>query len=202
MSEFCRTHFAGGHWTLPCPWPNCPHGHTNDVFIDDRYFSSKEYRRESFATGDGEPRFFWISENEPYGWAIRNTVRSELFRLAQPMGGPMYHYTSLEGFQGIVESEDLWLTESAFMNDASEIEHGIELSREVFEVVATNGSPIANVLGQLTTLPISERPRINVACFSSARDNLSQWRAYSKNTLGVALGFAQEHLFRALGYPS
>lgn len=29
------------------------------------------------------------------------------YRLAQPNSGPMYHYMSLEGFQGIIESEDL-----------------------------------------------------------------------------------------------
>lgn len=202
MSNFCRTHFAGGHWTRPCPWPNCPHGQVSDVFIEDRHFSSIKYRRKFFTAGDGEPRFFWISENEPYVLAIRNTVRSELLRLAQPRGGPMYHYTSLEGFQGIVGTGDLWLTESAFMNDASEIEHGIDLSREVFDIISANGSPIADTLLQLTNIPMSERPRINIACFSSSRDNLSQWRAYSKNTLGIALGFTQEHLLSALGYPS
>lgn len=37
-SEFCRTHFAGGDWFLPCPWPNCPHGHQDDVFLDNRFY--------------------------------------------------------------------------------------------------------------------------------------------------------------------
>lgn len=202
-SEFCRLHFAGGAATLPCPWPDCIHGHDADVFLDSRFPPlSKEYRRESFIAADGEPRFFWISRNEGYGWAVRSTVRSELLRLAQPSYGAMYHYTSLEGFQGIIESSDLWLTDSAFMNDASELEHGVDLSREVFESRATNGSPIADVLRGLTNIPVAARPRVNIACFSSARDHLSQWRAYSQNTVGIALGFATEKLMPALGYPS
>lgn len=202
-SGFCRHHFAGGALSLPCPWPNCIHGHDSDAFIDSRYQGlSREYRRESFMAADEEPRFFWISRNESYGLAVRPTVRSELFRLAQPSYGAMYHYTSLEGFQGIIESSDLWLTDSAFMNDASEIAHGIDLSREVFESIATNGSPIADILRGMTNVPVAARPRVNIACFSSARDHLSQWRAYSQNSVGVALGFASEKLMPALGYPA
>ena len=200
-SDFCRTHFAGGYPNRPCPWPSCPHGHEGDVYLDNLFgLGDREFRRESFIGVDGEPRFFWISQNESYGWAIRSMVRSEVLRLARPNRGPIYHYTSLEGFRGILESEDLWLTESAFMNDASEIEHGINLAREVFDPIATNGSPIADVLRGLTSVPV-ERPRINLACFSSVRDRLSQWRAYSENAVGVALGFTPESLMRELGYP-
>jgi hypothetical protein len=204
-SNFCRTHFAGGFGQLPCPWPNCPHGNREDSFLSQRFSVTKEakYKRESFVAADGEPRFFWLSENQSYGWVVRPTIRSELSRLAQPNGDvPIYHYTSLEGFHGIVESDDLWLTESAFMNDASEIEHGIELSQDVFESFVASGSPIASVLESLTSVAAAQRPRINVACFSSARDSLSQWRAYSKNTVGVALGFVPKDLLSGLGYPS
>jgi len=85
--------------TLPCPWPDCLHGHDSDVFLDRRYSSlTKEYRRESFIAADGEPRYFWIAENDAYGWAVRPIIRSELLRLAQPDIKAMYHYTSLEGF--------------------------------------------------------------------------------------------------------
>jgi hypothetical protein len=138
----------------PMPLARLPSRAPHNIFIQNRHISLIEYIRESFIAGDGEPRFFWSSENEPYGWAIRSTVRNELLRLAQPKGEPIYHYKSLEGFQGIVESQDLWLTESAFMNDASEIEHGIELSREVFEAIAADGSPIADALRKLTSLPV------------------------------------------------
>ena len=201
--DFCRTHFAGGLWALPCPWPGCPYGHDGDVYIDKRSgLADVEFRREFFIGIDDEPRFFWISPNQSYGWAIRSMVRAEQLRLARPDQGQIYHYTSLESFRGIIESEDLWLTESAFMNDASEIEHGITLAREVFDPIATNGSPIADVLRGLSSITVAERPRINLACFSTARDNLSQWRAYSGNTVGVALGFTPESLMRGLGYPS
>lgn len=203
--DFCRTHFAGGGGMLPCPWPGCPHGHDEDVYHDQR-FPSKDgnaYKRESFAASDGSHRYFWISDNQPYGWVVRQPVQSELFRLSKPIQSTIYHYTSLDGFKGIIESQDFWLTESDFLNDSTEIEHGINLARQVFKSFCEkNPSPIQDILEKMTIEDKDSRPRINIACFSSARDNLSQWRAYSGNTIGISLGFSQQDFLPQLGYPS
>lgn len=201
--NFCREHALGGWGTLPCPWPGCKYGHVGDNFVDDRFslVDDKTFTRESFVGVDGEPRYFWIGANDPYGWAIRNTIRSELFRLARPTYGPLYHYTSLESFHAILESEDLWLTDAAYLNDASEIEHGIRLASDVFDGLIAGGSPIAQSLTELTRIPKDERPRVNIACFSSARDSLTQWRAYSRSTVGVALQFTPQTMMMDLGFP-
>ena len=36
----------------------------------------------------------------------------------------VYHYTDLNALNGIVASQDLWLTNLQFSNDSEEIEHG------------------------------------------------------------------------------
>lgn len=204
-NDFCRTHFAGGGVMLPCPWPDCPHGHDEDFYLDQRLLGTAEkfYKRESFVAGDGTLRYFWISNNQPYGWVVRQPVQSELFRLSKPNQSTIYHYTSLAGFKGIIESQDFWLTESDFLNDSTEIEHGIDLARQVFQSFCEQkSSPIASILDELTVKDKNPRPRINIACFSSARDNLSQWRAYSGDSVGVSLGFSQRDFLPQLGYPS
>lgn len=204
-NDFCRTHFAGGGGMLPCPWPDCPHGHDGDAYLGYTFpgAADKIYKRESFVASDGSPRYFWISDNLPYGLAVRQPVQSELFRLSKPNQSTIYHYTSLEGFKGIIESQDFWLTDSDFLNDSTEIEHGIDLARQVFKSFSEQTlSPIADILEGLTIKGNNPRPRINIACFSSARDNLSQWRAYSGSAVGVSLGFSQREFLPQLGYPS
>lgn len=204
-NDFCRTHFAGGGGMLPCPWPDCPHGHDEDVYLDHRFQGATEkvYKRQSFIAGNGSLRYFWISDNQPYGWVVRQPVQSELFRLSKPTPDTIYHYTSLDGFKGIIESQDFWLTESDFLNDSTEIEHGIDFARQVFQSFCEqNSSPIASILEGLTIKDKNPRPRINIACFSSERDNLSQWRAYSGISVGVSLGFSKRDLLPQLGYPS
>ena len=36
---------------------------------------------------------------------------------------PLYHYTSLEGLRGIVDSRTLWATDIRYLNDAQELHH-------------------------------------------------------------------------------
>ncbi|MBJ7309069.1 DUF2971 domain-containing protein [Rugamonas sp. CCM 8940] len=77
------------------------------------------------------------------------------------------------------------------------------MARQVFRSFShENQSPIADILEGLTIEDRNPRPRINIACFSSARDSLSQWRAYSGGAIGVSLGFAQKDFLPQLGYPS
>jgi len=202
MSEFCHIHFAGGP-TMPCPWPDCINGHDKDVYTSSFPIGRKfSYKRESLIGNDGLPRFFWISDDDPYAWVIRQPVQGELFRISKPTAAPIFHYTSLEGFKGIIESQDFWLTESSFLNDSTEIHHGLELAREVFtEFAENNNGPISELLDGFSTLDKKLRPRTNIACFSSARDNLSQWRAYSGSGIGVSLGFTQQDFLYKTGFP-
>lgn len=203
MYKYCRTHYSGG--VLPCAWPDCELGHKGQS-LTEHWIPDGEplkYSRESFLGSDGSPRYFWLPEHLPYSMQVGNLVRGELFRLARPAIGTIYHYTTLEALFGIVESEDLWMTDYSFLNDASEVEHGIELAASVFSETAASraGSPIADHLRNLSSISPTVRPRICISCFSSARDSLSQWRAYSRSSVGVALGFGATTLLYGLGFP-
>jgi len=46
-------------------------------------------------------------------------------------GSPAHHYTDLDGLRGIVEKDDLWLTNAQYSNDEEEMEHGYEIARTV-----------------------------------------------------------------------
>ena len=41
-------------------------------------------------------------------------------RFSDPYEGTLYHYTSSQGLQGIIENHELWLTNTEFVNDLKE----------------------------------------------------------------------------------
>lgn len=197
--NYCTAHHAGT-FHVPCAWPGCANGHDGDEYISSLGPSPKKFQRDFLIAEDGSPRYFWISESESYGLLIRKLLRNELTRLAPPPNPVIYHYTSLDGFQGIIESGDMWLTESAFLNDASEIIHGMQLSQEVLESLEIDCEPIKDYLVNVIHTPVEKMPRINIGCFSNARNNLSQWRGYGGN-VGISIGFKVKNFMRAFGYP-
>jgi hypothetical protein len=102
---------------------------------------------------------------------------------AQDLMKPLYHYTNSEGLIGIVTSKHLRATDSRFVNDPLELEYG----RAVFkEVLGQFGVPpfVVRMVSE-GILPIS----VYVASFCEDGDLLSQWRAYSSDGLGYAVGF-------------
>jgi Protein of unknown function (DUF2971) len=103
----------------------------------------------------------------------------------------MYHYTTLGGLQGIINSGRLWMSDVRFMNDASELTYATELIND--EVHKVLNDPAHQ--GLLTLLDGYERlPSIFdwglrpfIACFCEADDLLSQWRGYGQDDAPVSL---------------
>lgn len=96
----------------------------------------------------------------------------------------------------MVESNELWLTDYAYLNDASELVHGRTKLEQVLESLCASAeySHSQEVFGPwLDKLRNGPAPRICVASFSMDGDSLSQWRAYG----GLALGFDWK---RSFGY--
>jgi hypothetical protein len=116
--------------------------------------------------------------------------------LNTPIPEKLWHYTSIEGFHGIVTSKRIRATDLRFLNDSEEfihtrkvaskiIEEAPELDADGFEnrellakaeVTAFDGSAINSV-------------EMFVACFTRAEDQLGQWRAYSHRSSGVSIAF-------------
>lgn len=104
----------------------------------------------------------------------------------------IYHYTDLNGLQGIVGNHDLWLTHSRYSNDDEELIHGFEIVREAIEEAAARGTSrrYKEYLRHVTRLLDAHPPEgVYICCFCEKDNLLSQWRSYSANGTGVSIGF-------------
>lgn len=108
-------------------------------------------------------------------------------------GEIIYHYTDLVGLSGIVREGAIWASDVRLMNDRAEVTYALEQMRSLI------ASDEENSIGDETLDAIFHPGRIwqFAACFSLARDQLSQWRAYGAK-VGVAIGFSRNHLTRAV----
>ena len=98
------------------------------------------------------------------------------------------------GLRGILESGRLWLTDILSLNDPSELNHGLSLATTILNGKAANGPPesklFADDFGEVMRLGKLQRSGDYFICsFSSAGDDLGQWRAYADSGHGYALGF-------------
>src|SRR5258708_26283674 len=110
----------------------------------------------------------------------------------------LWHYTSIQGFQGIVKSRRIFATDVRFLNDREEFTDGHDLAKEIVREtpeVASNGLTSRKFLGDAVDLAFntgplhSSRLQVYVASFTAAEDLLSQWRGYSYGSSGMSLAF-------------
>jgi hypothetical protein len=113
---------------------------------------------------------------------------------------PLYHYTDGNGLKGIRGSGQVWFTDYRHLNDPSELIYGIDMARDVARLLG-NGADgrvrlfLENFADLFTLRNFDTALEFFIASFSRARDDLGQWRAYSDNGRGFAIGFAPR-LFR------
>jgi hypothetical protein len=153
---------------------------------------------------DGRLRFFWRQPDAGW-WEVATQLRNhELGRLppAVTQEETIYHYTTLGALKSIIENQELWLTDYKYLNDASEILHGMQVAREVFaSAVSDASSESAAVLSALLEIPQDQLPRICVSCFSTQRDSLTQWKGYSGGQAGVAIAIQPRSFLEGLANP-
>lgn len=174
-----------------------------ETLLNDR--NPLKWERGFLDSFDGRRRYFWHNSRLPW-WDVATQLRNhELTRVQrQILEGetPIFHYTTLPALKGIVESEELWLTDYSYLNDSSEIQHGMALARDVFEA-ATSGADAGTVdaLRAVLDTPTERLPRICVACFSLVRDSLTQWKGCARDQVGIAIGIKPSAFLRELAYP-
>lgn len=114
--------------------------------------------------------------------------------------GCLFHYTSLEGFVGILTSQKIWVTEYSFLNDSSELEYGLSIVKNLLQsYISVQNEPyilgfLTSALEQLNNTKLSNQ--LYVASFSEHKDQLSQWKGYAQNGGGVSIGFDFKGLTR------
>jgi hypothetical protein len=103
----------------------------------------------------------------------------------------LYHYTNLEGLQGIIANNDLWLTHAQYCNDEEELTHGLRIAQSVVqEQIQLNNPAHKEYLDELAKLLSGPQiDPVHICCFCEKDNLLSQWRAYAANGTGVSLEF-------------
>jgi hypothetical protein len=99
----------------------------------------------------------------------------------------IYHYCGVNGFHEIVKSKTLWLSGAFTMNDYLEQKWFVAKFKKLIE---EGDDDITKKL--LNNLESGFHPFI--LCFSQEGDLLSQWRAYTGDGEGFAIGFSGEHI--------
>lgn len=125
---------------------------------------------------------------------FRNSLRRKREKILF-LGGTIYHYTTIAGLKGIVDTNGFWASDNRFMNDTEELHHGLELIQKVvnglmrpkhlkgFEAV---------LAAVLDAIPKPHENSSLITCFSLARDSLEQWRGYGPSG-GVCIGLGGAH---------
>jgi hypothetical protein len=105
----------------------------------------------------------------------------------------VYHYTSAAGLIGILTSGELRGTSASFLNDTSEIEHGLSICKAVLEeeraarTSAEEQTLLERTLGLLGDEVLLHE--VYLTSFSARRDVLSQWRGYGSSEGRFCIGF-------------
>lgn len=193
----CEEHH--GYGSLPCPWPDCKNGILEDEFRLEPIFTLVEkeniYGRKQWFAPSGDAYYSWVSDSILPSWfqADRIVGREAVLRgmRVRPQNTLIYHYTTLQGLKGILESQEMWFTDYGYLNDSDELEHGLQLFEEKLKV-AIGRKEYADVAGIFEAWIENMRNhqhRICIASYSLDGDSLSQWRAYGS----VAIGFAPSY---------
>jgi hypothetical protein len=118
--------------------------------------------------------------------------------LSTPIPPEVWHYTNLEGFEGILLSGRVWATEAHHTTDKTEFVHARDVAARYLERLQPRDDSMAAAkqAAQDTLVRAFEegalapsRAEIFVASFSASDDLKSQWMEYSDAGRGVSLSF-------------
>ena len=112
----------------------------------------------------------------------------------------LYHYTSIASLIGILSKKELWLGNTANMNDKKEIIYFIEeLQNAVSEDIDPEKRDICNeFFDKLYSRLKNEYPF--AASFSTLKDNAAQWERYADNAQGACIVFNTSRLLNLFWY--
>lgn len=105
----------------------------------------------------------------------------------------LFYYTDIGGFEGIVRSKQLWLSDITASNDPRELALGENFlaaavkAYKTDEVLGTSNRDMAEFLAEVLS---SRRKSTYFSCsFALARDSLPLWREYAGGGTGLCIGF-------------
>jgi hypothetical protein len=101
----------------------------------------------------------------------------------------LYHYTSVQGLEGIATNANLWATDYRFLNDSREMKDGVEI---IHKELALRGEVVLKELAKFLVEHADSSAEIitpYIISFCSQHDLLSQWRAYASQSEGYCVEF-------------
>lgn len=113
------------------------------------------------------------------------SVRQELaYLISENPEKVVYHYTDVSALLGMLDSGTIWATHVSRMNDVMEYEIGVAF---VTQCIRAN---LQRPSGALVEKAITRLQSVDtyIACYSTAPNRLSQWRAYSGTDTGYCIG--------------
>lgn len=119
---------------------------------------------------------------------IRNQIVDKIIDENQ-YGEKIYHYTSVASLVGILSKKELWLGNTANMNDKTEITHFVN---QLYMAVSQDIYP--EKIGDCDTFFDKVHSRLKTEypfaiCFSKLNDNAAQWERYADGAHGVCVVF-------------
>lgn len=178
---------------FPCAWPDCPNGVADTEFEEAPLIEREQprtYRRREWQSPLGGVYYSWESSDLANWFSAPQTFWNEVRRhhlIPAKFPRTVYHYTSLEGLIGIVDSRSVWMTEFGYLNDLREVRYGVDLLLENLRQMLKddNEAGVRDLLSAWVEKLEGAPNRVCITSFSADGDSLSQWRAYGP----VAIGF-------------
>ena len=110
-------------------------------------------------------------------------LRSLVESFADPCDGLIYHYTSAEGLRGIIDRGELWLTNTAFVNDTTE-GRALKEQTNLFKKANFKNDFVRDEWYDFIRKDNKEDNVYYMISFSKKGDSLDQWRAYGSCCIG------------------
>lgn len=195
-NNVCEQH--GNRGMLPCAWPDCENGIADNQF-QERHLPEISgpiiYTCREWHSPLGGRYYSWDSSALPNWFSAQQIFWNEARRHQLVPGSfpeVVYHYTSLEGFFGIVEKRSIYLSDFSYLNDRRELTYGADMAKESIRrmIEQESDTAILELLSSWEKDLHMLQNRVCIASFSGEDDSLSQWRAYGP----VAIGFATRPL--------
>lgn len=117
------------------------------------------------------------------GWS--DSLRQELAHLISVNPEKtVYHYADIGALIGMLDSGKIWASHVTRMNDTQEYEIGVTFITQFISKnrLRPSGKLIDKVISRFKSVDTF------IACYSAARNRLSQWRAYSGDGTGYCIG--------------
>jgi hypothetical protein len=121
-------------------------------------------------------------------------------RFDGPIPRTLYHYTSADALLSILAKKELWAGNITHLNDARELEHGVEIVSATIkkEITKATERMVKELLKQTQKTLVEMRKEwaqnFYAVSFCSHGDLLSQWRGYGLMGGGYCLGVTPDLL--------